>query len=222
MLVVCPAARLKTLDLADRTEETCFWGLPDLNPLLVSLSLQYNRLPAAQSVKLLSNALWTCSIQDSVLKTVRLKSTWRLLCRDNSATTRSTKKLNIPLDNRWISMGPHQVDFLLGPFFRDQNCRSKVALCLIRLKAFRCFDWTFSEFFDDTIDNLRWCGPIEMSPLWFPLLLAKIGRVVFSKTRQPTRQVKPDKDTKITGSNEWKAFEIWRILGCCWIHYLFR
>ena len=72
VLVACPAFRLNPPDWTDWGIETCFWGLPDLNPLLVSLSLQYYRLLATQSVKLLPNALWTSSIQDSVFKTVHL------------------------------------------------------------------------------------------------------------------------------------------------------
>ena len=68
----CPAVRLKIPDMANWMMQRYFWGLPDLNPLLVSLSLPYYRLLATQSIKLLPNALWTSSIQDSVLKTVHL------------------------------------------------------------------------------------------------------------------------------------------------------
>ena len=68
----CPAIWLKIPDWSDWAIETRFWGLPDPNPLLVSLSLQYYSLLATQSVKLLPNALWTCSIQDSVFRVVHL------------------------------------------------------------------------------------------------------------------------------------------------------
>ena len=68
MGIVCPATRLKIPDWTDWAIETRFAGLPDLNPLFVSLSRRFYDLPATQTVEHLSNALWPCSIWYSVSK----------------------------------------------------------------------------------------------------------------------------------------------------------
>ena len=184
--LACPAIRLKTPESTNWTVETCFWGLPDLNPFIVSLCLQYYRSPATQTGNTLPNVLWICSIRYFVLK-----PSWvRLTVSDGDAffskTICRTADLNTPLESWNNSMIRSEVRFLIWDKFwscfrrNKSGHRFQLAINLLN------FDQWFWTCFRDWIENPAPLRIVDLSLLLRTMLGLFVLPVVFEKSPSPS------------------------------------